>query len=182
MTDIADRYRRNAAAFTEKVAAVPPDRWSDPSPCEGWDARDVVRHVVDTQGMFLGFVGRELGDIPSVDDDPLAAWEAARDAVQADLDDPDRAGVEFDGFTGRATFAEAVDRFLASDLPIHGWDLARATGGDEVIDPAEVERGLVSYPQFAELLRSPGVCKPPVESAPDADDQTRLLNFLGRET
>ena len=40
------------------------------------------------QGMFLGFVGRSLGDIPAVDDDPLGAWTAARDVVQADLDDP----------------------------------------------------------------------------------------------
>ena len=79
MSEIADRYRRLAAAFSEKVAAVPDDRWEARTPCEGWSARELVGHVVDTQGMFLGFVGRSLpDDRPSVDDDPLTAWTAAR--------------------------------------------------------------------------------------------------------
>ena len=30
MTEIADRFRRRAAAFTERVDAVPPDRWEQP--------------------------------------------------------------------------------------------------------------------------------------------------------
>jgi uncharacterized protein (TIGR03086 family) len=141
----------------------------------------VVAHVVETQGLFLGFVGRDLGPIPDVADDPLAAWTAARDAVQTDLDDPERADVEFDGMLGRISFADAVDRFLSSDLPIHGWDLARATGLDETIDPAEVKRGLREFPKLGDNLRRPAVCKAAIEPAPDADDQTRLLNFLGRE-
>ena len=181
MSEIADRYRRNAANFTAKVEAVRPERWSSPSPCEDWDARGVVAHVVQTQGMFLGFVGRELGPIPSVDDDPLAAWAAARDKVQADLDDPERAGAEFDGLSGRTTFAEAVDRFASGDLAIHGWDLARATGLDETIDPPEVQRGLDEYPKLGQAIRSPGVFGPEIDAAPGADDQTRLLNFVGRE-
>ena len=49
-----------------------------------------------------------------------------------------RAGTEFDGFFGRSTFAQGVDRFLCSDLVLHGWDLARATGLDETMDPAEI--------------------------------------------
>ncbi len=54
MSDIAERYRRLAGTFEERIAAVPADRWEDPSPCEDWTARDVVRHVVDTQALFLG--------------------------------------------------------------------------------------------------------------------------------
>src|SRR4051812_13139518 len=100
MGEIADRYRRLAGAFSEKVAAVPADGWEAPSPCDAWTARDIVAHVVATQGMFLGFVGRELGDIPSVDLDPLGAWTAASSAVLGDLEDPDRAKAEFQGFQG----------------------------------------------------------------------------------
>jgi uncharacterized protein (TIGR03086 family) len=116
-----------------------------------------------------------------VDHDPLAAWTAARDKVQADLDDPERAATEFDGLSGRTTFAEAVDRFASGDLAIHSWDLARATGLDETIDPAEVQRGLDEYPKLGEAIRSPGVFGPEIDAAPGADDQTRLLNFVGRE-
>src|SRR4051812_35943636 len=101
MTEVAERYRRLSTAFAEKVAAVPDEGWSSQSPCSEWKARDVVRHVVDTQGMFLGFIDKKVDGIPSVDDDPLGALNAARSAVQANLDDPASAGLEFDGFFGR---------------------------------------------------------------------------------
>ncbi|WP_322769642.1 TIGR03086 family metal-binding protein [Frankia sp. Cr1] len=180
MSDTADRYRRLAGAFTETVAAVPADRWESPSPCEGWTARDVVRHVVDTHGMFLGLVGRELGDIASVDDDPLAAWRAARDAIQADLDDPARAGATFQGWRGPSTFAEAIDRFICFDQVVHRWDLARATGLDERMDPAEVRLAFELVPYFGDDLRRPDVCGPALQPPPGADEQTRLLAVLGR--
>src|SRR4029077_16206761 len=116
MSEVSERYARLADAFAAKIAAVPEDRWASPSPCEDWTAREVVRHVVGTQGMFLGFVGRKPGDIPSVDDDPLGAWNAARSVVQADLEDPDRAGAEFEGMMGRQTFEAGGDRFLCTAL------------------------------------------------------------------
>jgi uncharacterized protein (TIGR03086 family) len=181
MTEIADRYRRLSDAFAAKVAAVPDDRWSSPSPCADWDARDIVRHVVDTQGMFLGFVGREMGDLPSVDDDPAAAWDGARTVIQATLDDPELAGAEFEGFAGRTTVEAAVDRFLSTDLVVHGWDLARTAGLDETIDPAEVERIYGEMAAMGDALRGPKAFGPAIDPAPDADEQTRLLNFLGRQ-
>ncbi|HLI73307.1 MAG TPA: TIGR03086 family metal-binding protein, partial [Acidimicrobiales bacterium] len=140
MSEVSERYKRLSDAFAAKIAAVPADKWSSPSPCSEWTARDVVRHVVSTQGMFLGFVGREIGEIPSVDDDPAGAWDAARAQVQAVLDDPERASQEFDGITGRSTFEAAVGRFLCMDLVVHGWDLARSAGLDERIAPEDVGR------------------------------------------
>lgn len=63
MSDVSDRYLRLNDAFAAKITAVPADAWDNPTPCKGWNARDIVRHVISTQGMFLGFVGLELGDI-----------------------------------------------------------------------------------------------------------------------
>ena len=124
MSEVSERYQRLSDAFATKVAAVPADKWDAPSPCGDWTTRDLVRHVVETQGMFLGLVGKQTGDILSVDDDPVAAWDAARARIQHDLDDPDAAKVEFDGFAGRSTFEAAVDKFLCVDQVVHGWDLA----------------------------------------------------------
>ena len=177
---VADRYRRLAAQMTDRVAAVPPDRWSAQSPCEQWTARDLVAHLVDVHGMFLGLVGRSLRPGPDVADDPLGAWTSARDQVQADLDDPERAMEEFDGLSGRSTFAQAVGRFICFDLDIHGWDLARATGQDERIDPDELPRLWQTAESFGEAIRSERVCGPAVQVPADAPEQDRLLAFLGR--
>ncbi|HEV7524403.1 MAG TPA: maleylpyruvate isomerase N-terminal domain-containing protein, partial [Acidimicrobiia bacterium] len=110
MSEVSERYTRLSDAFAAKIAAVPADRWSAQSPCPDWTALDVVDHVVNAQGMILGLVGRELGEVPSAHDDPLAAWNAARAVVQSDLEDPAVAGAEFDGFMGKSTFEGAVDR------------------------------------------------------------------------
>jgi uncharacterized protein (TIGR03086 family) len=184
MSEIADRYRRLGGAFADKIAAVPSDHWETQSPCEDWTARDVVGHVVATQGMFLGFIGKELGDIPSVEDDPGAAWDAARAIVEANLDDPKTATQEFDGLTGRSTFEAAVDRFLNSDLVMHGWDLARATGPDDAMQPEDVKRVYEYIAPMAEMpgMRGPNAFGPEIEVPDDADDQTKLLAFLGRRS
>lgn len=180
MTEISDRYRRNAEAFAATIAAVPPDRWGDPSPCDDWDARAVVAHVIGAHGIFEGLAGRELAPGPSVDDDPAGAFAAARDQVQAELDDATLADVEFDGMFGRSTFAKGVDRFLSLDLVIHRWDLARATGGDEELPADEIARGWKDMEGIGDAMRGPGAFGPEVEPPPDADEQTRLLCFLGR--
>jgi uncharacterized protein (TIGR03086 family) len=182
MSEIAERYRRLSELFAARIAAVPPDRWQDPSPCEGWTALDVVRHVVDSQGRFLSLVGRELGPVPDVAADPAAAWDAARAKVLADLDDPVRADAEYDGMFGRGTFAGAVDRFGNTDLVVHAWDLARATGQDARLDPDDVRRVLAATADLSDSMRARGAFGPAVEVPNDADEQTRMLAHLGRRT
>ncbi len=180
MSEVADRYRRLARAFTDRVEAVPAERWANPSPCAGWTARDVVRHMVETSEVFLGMVGLELPAGPSADDDPVAAWAAARDAVQATLDDPALASLSYDGRFGPTTFEQGVGRFVCADLVVHTWDLARATGLDERLDPDAVHELLVGMEPMDEILRESGAFGPKVEPPEGADEQTRLLAFLGR--
>jgi len=181
MSEISDRYRRLGDAFADKIVAVPDDRWESQSPCEEWNARDVVNHVVGTQGMFLGFIGEELKDVPSVDDDPAGAWNAARAQIQQRLEDPDKATTEFEGMTGKSTFEAGVDKFLCTDLVVHGWDLARAAGLDETIDPEDAERVQRNMASMGDGLRSPGAFGAEVEPPPGADEQQKMLAFLGRK-
>jgi uncharacterized protein (TIGR03086 family) len=180
MSEISDRYRRLTEQFASTIAAVPPDRWSSPTPCEDWNAVELVQHVVDTQSLFRTFVGNGPTGAPPAAEDPLASFRAATAVVQADLDDPAVAGTEFEGMFGTQTFEQAVDRFANMDLVVHRWDLARATGGDERIDDEDVRRVLDAVAGFGDNLRRPGVCGPEVEVGPDADEQTRLLAILGR--
>jgi uncharacterized protein (TIGR03086 family) len=180
MSAIADRYRRLSDDFAATVAAVPDDRWEDQSPCEDWKARDVVAHVVQTSGMFLGFVGKELGEAPPVDEDPLAAWDHARGLIQAELDDPERATTTFQGITGETTLEAGVDRFLCTDLVVHRWDLGRATGQDVRIDPQDMADVRESMAPMADQMRTPGALGAEVTPPPDADEQTAFLAWAGR--
>ena len=85
----ADEHRSVAGVFTDRVRGTDPQAWDNPAPCEGWAARDVVRHLVEWFPAFLkAGAGVELPKGPSVDDDPVAAWATHRDGVQALLDDP----------------------------------------------------------------------------------------------
>lgn len=181
MTEISDRYRRLAVGFTERVVAVPQDRWSSPSPCPGWSARDVVAHMVDSAGWFFRAIGRTPPETPPATEDPVGAWLAVRDAVQTALEDPETATAQFEGRMGRQTFEQAVDRFVNFDVLVHTWDLARAAGLDERLDPAEVHAVFEAAKPMDEMLRGSGAFGPKLEPPPGADEQTELLAFLGRK-
>jgi uncharacterized protein (TIGR03086 family) len=188
MSEISERFARVADAFAARLVAVPPDAWDNPAPCEGWVARDVVRHLVEWvpgPGFLLGAFGVETGPIPSVEEDPAGAWAVVRDAVQRALDDPAVAGrVEDCGPPGRLSLEAAVDMTCTPDVLIHTWDLARATGLDERLDGDEVHRQVADIealpPEVDEAMRNSGHYGPRVELGAGASEQDRLLAFMGR--
>jgi uncharacterized protein (TIGR03086 family) len=180
MSEVSERFRAVAEGFSARTKAVPVERWDDPSPCEKWKARDVVAHLVTSTGMFLARVGVELPEGPSADDDPVGAWETARAAAQAALDDPSIAGREYDGGMGRMTLEATVGMFGIGDVLVHTWDLARATGLDERLDADEVHRLLVVMEPNDAMMRQGTAFGPKVSCPDDADEQTKLLAFTGR--
>jgi uncharacterized protein (TIGR03086 family) len=181
MSETSERYRKVAGRFTERVTEVPDSAWDNPAPCEGWLARDVVRHMVEWMpGFFQSNAGLELAAGPSVDVDPVGAWQALSYSLQAALDDPEVAGREFEMRMGRYTVEDAIATFCVGDVLVHTWDLARATGLDETLDAGEVHRMVEAMEPIDDLLRQSGQYGPRVEVAPDADEQTRLIAFTGR--
>ncbi len=192
MSEIADRYRSRADAFEAKVRSVRPDQWSNQSPCKDWDARGVVQHIIDMHGVMLRPFDRVLSSAPGVDEDPLAAFLAARADIEAVLEDESVASKNIEVPTGPMTVAEHIDRVASEDMVLHGWDLARATGQDDTIDPHEVERiwsVVSSFPsELLEKMRTPGafgpgveVFGPEVKVPEDAPLQDRLLGMVGRD-
>jgi uncharacterized protein (TIGR03086 family) len=182
MDDPAERHRRIAQAFTATVEGAAGEAWNAPAPPVGWLARDVVRHLVEWFPAFLhGATGIALPAGPSVDDDPAGAWRTQSEAIQALLDDPAVAGREHDlPHLGRMPLGTAIDMIYTADVFLHRWDLARATGQDEALDPglcAEMFEGMLP---MDEVLRQSGQYGPRVEVPADADVQTKLLAFIGR--
>lgn len=185
---VAERYRRRADAFQDKIAATSPDQWDSPSPCEEWSALDVVGHIVDMHAAMLQPLGRELSPAPSLAEDPLARFTSARADVEAVLDTPALASTMITSPSGQLSAEQHIDQVVSEDMVLHGWDLARATGQDDTIDPAEVERMWPSAQQIPAVMRVPGafgpgivVFGPEVEVSTDAPLQDRLLGLLGRD-
>jgi uncharacterized protein (TIGR03086 family) len=181
-SEIARRYRARADVFERKIAAVRPEQWASQSPCAEWKARDVVGHIVFMHGVMLRPLGRELSPAPSVEDDPPAAFRAARADVEAILHDRELAGTEVDWHTGRLKVEEIVDQVVSMDMVLHGWDLSRATGQDDTMDPAELELSLASLSGMdLASLRVPGILGPEVPVPATASLQNRVLGLLGRD-
>jgi uncharacterized protein (TIGR03086 family) len=190
--EIADRYRRRADAFERLIVGVRPEQWADPSPCADWSARDVVDHIVSMNGYMLRPLNRRLSPAPAVADDPLGAFRAARADVEAVLADPDLATVEAETPNGTMTVERHIDEVVSDDIVLHGWDLARATGQDDTMHPADLERlwAIIRAipPELMEQYRTPGafgpgveVFGPEVKVPDDAPLQHRLLGLIGRD-
>jgi uncharacterized protein (TIGR03086 family) len=177
----AERHRQLAGGFTDRVLGT--RDWDAPAPVQGWRARDVVRHLTEwLPALLADGAGIELSSGISVDDDPAAAWLAHSSAVQALLDDPVTADrLLTNRYLGELPVGQAIDRFYTTDVFLHTWDLARATGQDDRLDPQLCADLLGEMEPIDELLRSSGQYGPRVPVPPDAGPQDQLIGFIGRD-
>ena len=177
----AKRHREVGGAFASRVRGT--QVWDTPAPVDGWTARDVVRHLTEWfPGFLAAGTGIELPKGPSVDDDPVAAWQVHCDAVQAVLDKPDTADrVLVNPHIGEVPLDRAIDQFYTSDVFMHTWDLARATGQDDRLDIDFCAQLLAGMEPMEGIIRSSGQYGPRVNVTLDADPQTKLLGFIGRD-
>ncbi|MEO8829167.1 TIGR03086 family metal-binding protein [Lapillicoccus sp.] len=179
-TGPAERHRAVTAGFSARVRGA--SHWDAPAPVAGWLARDVVTHLLEWFPDFLrSATGLVLEQGPAPQDDLVTAWQTHADAVQRLLDGREAATPFRHPMVGEMPLPDAVDRFYTSDVFMHTWDLARATGQDERLDPQTCADLLDEMTPIEELMRSSGQYGPRVQVPDDSDAQTRLLAFIGRD-
>ena len=121
-TDLLSSYARASGWAVDKVGPAA-HQLDAPTPCEQWDVRTLLNHMLDTQRYFIASGRGEDALPPSptppvlLSDEPEQDFEAARAEMLAVYADP---GVQ--DTTGPALGVAFADQLL------HGWDLARATG------------------------------------------------------
>jgi uncharacterized protein (TIGR03086 family) len=81
---------------------------------------------------------------------------------------------------GEMPLADALDRFYVADVVMHTWDLARASGQDDRLDPDFCEQAVTGMEPMADVLVASGQFGPRVPVPHDADAQTRLIGLIGR--
>ncbi len=172
--------------FGARVRSVGDAQWDAPTPNSDWDVRALVNHLVNearwAPPLFDGATMAEVGDRFDGDllgDDPQAAWaEAAEGAVAAAAADgalERTVHLSFGDFPGEFYLSQ-----LITDHVIHAWDLARAIGADESLDPELVGWVYDFLAPQVEGWREAGAFGPAAEAPADADLQTRLLALTGR--
>jgi uncharacterized protein (TIGR03086 family) len=183
--DIVDLHRRASEEFVRQVAAVRPDQWGAPTPCEGWDVRELVNHVVGeerwTVPLLAGRTIEEVGDSLDGDllgDDPAAAATQAAGAAQDALIEPVLREATVLLSYGEESAAEYA-RQLAADHLVHGWDLAVAIGAEPRLDPEAVAAVASWFKDREELYRGGGAIGPRIEGFSSASDS--LLGAFGRD-
>jgi uncharacterized protein (TIGR03086 family) len=177
MNEHLQSFTDNAARFTDVVARIDDNGWSRPSPCEGWTARDVLEHVIESQRDFLTRQGIALPE--AAGDSPAQRWATHLDAVRSRVDD-EVAATEYDGYYGRTSIGDTLANFYGFDMVVHRWDLARATGLSCEFTDDEMDRLEVALEGFGEHAYAEGVFERPVELPAEAPRQDRLLGLMGR--
>ena len=173
--DLLDLYDRGSAWAVETISGIT-DKLDADTPCDEWDVRTLLNHMLDTQHYFLAAALGEQRSPPSPTPPDLLSADPVADfrKVRADV---------------LAAYAEAgvVEKTGASvgiafsDLLLHAWDLASATGQDAAMPEglAEADYGII-YGVFTEEQRK-GILKPEVPVGKDASAQDRLLAYSGRD-
>ena len=171
--DYLSLYRQVSAWTAEKVGGV--DDLDATTPCDEWSVRDLLNHMLDTQRYFLSSARGEDASLPSptppemLSDDPVADFRKARSDMLAAYSESgvlDKTGPSLG--------------IAFSDLLLHSWDLARATGQDTTMPEGlgEAAYGLI-HGKFTDEQRK-GIFKPEVPVDKDASAQDRLVAYSGR--
>jgi uncharacterized protein (TIGR03086 family) len=175
--DTTEHYTRVAHGFSQVLDKV--DDWSARTPCDEWDARDLVAHVVDTHRRVLARLDGSESTALDADAEPGPAWSAVRTDLEEALRTKGSQPVPA-FFGGEAPFAELVDTLLCADTLLHTWDLARATGQDDTLDLTAVAKAHAFLHPLGDAMRAPGGFGPEVAVTTEASAQDQLVAFAGR--
>jgi uncharacterized protein (TIGR03086 family) len=173
--DLLDLYERSSAWTLSKVAGAT-NQLDAGTPCDEWDVRTLLNHMLDTQRYFVTAARGEQASPPAspppelLGDDPIADFERARTETVDVFGEP--GVIERTGPSLGIAF---------SDQLLHGWDLARATEQDATMPDGLPEAAYdMIHGRFTEAQRK-GVFKPEVKLDRKASAQETLLAYTGRD-
>jgi uncharacterized protein (TIGR03086 family) len=165
------------------VRGVKPDQLGAPTPCRDWDIRTLTNHLLQvvTALKLAGHHDVVPGELWERDFGPEDGRfeETAREAIAA--------WAEPGAWEGTIPVGTAempagfVAAMLATDLVIHGWDLARASGQEYRVEQDAAEATYRFVAETAEQGRGMGIFGEPVPVAEGAPALDRALALSGRD-
>jgi uncharacterized protein (TIGR03086 family) len=180
LSDAADA----TALVVENVTTA---QLSEPTPCDEWDVRALVNHVIlwtshslerraHGESVAPELMERDFAAAP----DFAAAYRAQLDRALAAWAEPAVWDRELD-VMGAKTPAADVGALIIAEMVLHGWDLAAATGQDYTVSDRAAEAAFGAVEANAELFRQYKGFADPVPVADDAPVLDRVLALSGRD-
>ena len=185
--DQLDALARSAALFEAKLRAVSPSALQNPTPCEGWDVSELIRHSIAGATMSAALIrGASREDAitmlaeTTLDEDFVRQFRSCADDLSAAFAEP--------GALDRMVAHPAMDMpvtqmlgFRIGDNLVHAWDLARGAGVDETLDDELVAMVWESVQPMRPFIGQVGQFgEGPSGDRDEAPLDIQLLDFMGR--
>ena len=183
MIDLTPACQRTA----DVLVKVTDEQLIAPTPCPDYRLGDLLYHV---GGLALAFTAAARKDLGELTDQPAEGgqldddWRTSYPARLAELA---RAWQEPDAWQGMTRVGgidlpgEVAGSVALTEVVIHGWDVARATGQSYDIDPATAEPLLAHVSQVAAEGPVEGLFGPAIPIADDAPALDRAVALSGRD-
>jgi len=173
--DLLNLYGRASEWTLGKVAGAT-DKLDAATPCEEWQVRELLNHMLETQQFFTASARGQKASPPSQNPPELMGSDVVADFKQAHSETlsvfSEDGVLEKTGPTLGIAF---------SDELLHGWDLAKATGQDPTMPEGLAQAAYeVIHGRFTEEERK-GVFGPEVTVDSSSSAQDKLLAYTGRD-
>lgn len=181
MAATVDQLRAALEQAGVLVTGIRPEQWAAATPCDGWDVRTLVSHLITGNRVVAAAIRGDQPAQPEADDDLVTAFAQSADEPLTAFAGPgvlqQLVATPFGVVPGEVALHLRITETLT-----HGWDLARATGQHARFDGAvaaqeiEFSRGAIGA--------IPGGRRPfgPSQPAPaDATPLDHLAALLGRK-
>ncbi|WP_245906519.1 TIGR03086 family metal-binding protein [Mycolicibacterium palauense] len=182
--DLTAACRRTGAV----IAAVRPAQLTAATPCEQFQVGDLLHHLGGLALAFAAAAARDFGELTDhggaadaarLDADWRASYPARLTALAGAWSNPSAWSGET-RIAGMDLPGDVVGAIALTEVVVHGWDLARATGQRYAVDERTAIDCLGYLTPFAAQAPVEGLFAAAVPVAPDAPAMDRIVALSGR--
>ncbi|WP_433577574.1 TIGR03086 family metal-binding protein [Nocardia brasiliensis] len=176
------------ATVIELLNATTDEQLDRPTPCSEYTVAQLIEHIREVAVGFAA-MARKDSDRPDDPDSIPSVFDAARRRETAELVDALTlawdAPEAWDGTTALSPDVvlpnEVWGRIVLTELVVHGWDLARATGRPLDLPTATLRACLDHVVDFVPKAPVPQLWGPAVDASDDAALIDRIVAVTGRD-
>ncbi|MHA0289658.1 TIGR03086 family metal-binding protein [Mycobacterium sp. C3-094] len=176
------------AGTADLVRAVSDDELSGPTPCSEMSVAALVSHLGGLAAAFTAAAAKDFGELtdtpPEISDQLDDDWRTFYPQRLKEMAVAWNGPAAWEGMSraGGVDFpAQVGGRIALTEVVVHGWDLARATGRPYAVDDDVLRAVLPHVTEFASGAPVEGLFAAAVPVSDDAPLLDRVIALTGRD-